>query len=93
MKATMNVMRKLMYNCLAKKINFKGIDPNSGKIALEKCHLWNLIQGTLHTLYFFYILYKVVSEFWKRKIVKVNQVKLSKRVMYHFPKIVIAIKL
>lgn len=28
-KATMNVTKKLMYNCLAKNINFKGIDPNS----------------------------------------------------------------
>lgn len=46
-KATMNVMKKLLYNCLAKSINFKGIDPNSTKIPLEQCHLWTLIQGKL----------------------------------------------
>ncbi|XP_039305451.1 uncharacterized protein LOC120357830 isoform X1 [Solenopsis invicta] len=46
-KATMNVMKKLMYNCLAKNINFKGLDPNSSKIPLEQCHMWDLIQGVV----------------------------------------------
>lgn len=49
-KATMKIMKKLMYNCLAKNINFKGIDPNSTKIPLEKCYLWDLIQGKLFRL-------------------------------------------
>ncbi|KAM0734521.1 hypothetical protein ACS0PU_011992 [Formica fusca] len=43
----MNVMKKLIYNCLAKNINFKGIDPSSAKIPLEQCHLWNMIQGAV----------------------------------------------
>lgn len=48
-----------MYNSLAKKINFKGINPKSSKIPLEQYNIWDLIQGKfymlpLHVEYYIY---------------------------------------
>lgn len=66
-KAIMNVMKKLMYHCLAKNINFKGIDPNSAKIPLEQCHLWNMIQDkllhvlSLYNLTIIFYMYNIVT--------------------------------